>query len=178
MAHALELFFDPDADSAVRDLWRRLDDAGVPSLAGRGEQRHRPHVTLAVAGSIPQAARRSVSAEVARLSIPSLWLYTLGTFPGEEAVLLLGAVVDPEVLALHATVHDCLAGRVTNPSAYYFPGAWIPHCTLAQGISRDQLTAGFDALLPMDPIRASVTEIGVADTRTGEVETLHATSTA
>lgn len=176
MAHALELFFDAEADSQVRELWRRLDDAGVPSLAGRGDQRHRPHVTLAVAGSIPPAARRSVGAEIALLSVPSLWLYTLGTFPGEEAVLLLGAVVDTEVLALHAAVHDCLAGRVTNPSAYYFPGAWIPHCTLAQGLSRGQLAAGFDALLPMDPIRASITEVGVVDTRTGETEILHDTS--
>ncbi len=174
MADAVELFFGPDADTAVRELWQRLEAAGVPSMATRTHQRHRPHVTLAVASSIPASARKAVAAEVGRLSVPSLWLYTLGTFPGEESVLLLGAVVDTEVLALHSTVHDCLAGRVAGPSAYYFPGAWIPHCTLAQGISREQLAAGFDALLPMEPIRASVTGVGVADTRTGEVEVLPA----
>lgn len=172
MAHALELFFDAEADAAVRTLWHRLDDAGIPSLAARTHQRHRPHVTLALAATIPPAARQAVRAETSVLSLPDLWLYTLGTFPGEEAVLLLGAVVDTEVLAVHSAVHDALAGKVIQPSAYYFPGAWIPHCTLAQGITRDQLSAGFAALHPAEPIRAAVTGIGVTDTRTGEVDVL------
>lgn len=172
ISHTLELFFDAEADAAVRDLWRRLDEAGVPSMATRGHRGHRPHVTLAMAGTIPPAARRSLRDELATLSIPDLWLYTLGTFPGEESVLLLGAVVDTELLAVHTAVHDALAGRVREPSAYYFPGAWVPHCTLAQGITPSQLSTGFAALQPTTPIRAAVTEIGVTDTRTGEVEVL------
>lgn len=172
MAHALELFFADDADRAVRALWQRLEDAGVPSLATRTHRQHRPHVTLAVAGTIPAAARKSLRAELRLLSIPDLWLYTLSTFPGEDPVLLMGAVVDTELLAVHSAVHDILAGKVTNPSAYYFPGAWVPHCTLAQGITSEQLAAGFAAALPLEPIRASIAEIGVTDTRTGEIETL------
>jgi hypothetical protein len=31
MAHALETYFDDEADAAVRDLWRRLADADLPS---------------------------------------------------------------------------------------------------------------------------------------------------
>lgn len=172
MAQALELFFDEAADRDVRALWQRLDDAGVPSLAARTHGRHRPHVTLAVAGTIPTSARKALSAELASLSVPDLWLYTLGTFPGEETVLLLGAIVDTEVLAVHSAVHDALAGKAGNPSAYYFPGAWIPHCTLAQGITREELSAGFAALQPLQPIRAPITNIGVTDTRTGDVEIL------
>ncbi|GAA0510688.1 2'-5' RNA ligase [Saccharopolyspora subtropica] len=172
MAHALDFFFDDAADAAVRALWRRLDTAGVPSVASRTHGRHRPHVTLAVAGTIPAAARRSLRGELELLSIPDLWLHTLGTVPGEERMLLLGAVVDTELLAVHSAVHDALAGRVRNPSAYYFPGAWIPHCALAQGVSADQLAAGFRALQPVEPVRASISEIGITDTRTGEVEVL------
>jgi 2'-5' RNA ligase len=172
MAHALELFFDADADAKVRALWRRLEDAGVPSLASHSHRRHRPHVTLAVAGTIPRAARTALRSELRFLSIPDLWLYTLGTFPGEGTVLLLGAVVDTEVLAVHSAVHDVLAGKVSSPSAYCFPGAWIPHCTLAQGITSEQLSDGFAALQPPEPIRAAIAEIGVADTRTGDVEIL------
>lgn len=172
MADALELFFDADADARVRALWQRLEDSGIASLAAHTHRRHRPHVTLAVASSIPAAARKAVTAELSRLSVPQLWLYTLGTFPGEEAVLLLSAVVDTEVLALHSAAHDCLAGRVRAPSAYYLPGAWIPHCTLAQGITREELSAGFAALHPIEPVRAAISEVGVTDTRTGEIDTL------
>ncbi|MER7014957.1 2'-5' RNA ligase family protein [Saccharopolyspora sp. NPDC000359] len=168
MAHALVFFFDDRTESEVRGLQRRLTDAGVPSPVGR----HRPHVVLAAAGSIPAAARKAVRAELDLLSIPDLWLHTLGTFPGEDRALLLGAVVDAELLAVHSAVHDALAGRVQNPSAYYFPGAWIPHCALAQGLTDDQLATGFRALQPPDDVRAAISEVAILDTRTGNADTL------
>lgn len=167
MAHALEMFFDAEAEAAVRLLWKRLVAAGVPTLASR-----RPHVTLAVAGTIPATTRQALRSELRFLSIPNLWLCTLGTVPAEDAVLLLGAVVDTELLAVHSAVHDVLAGKVTAPSAYHFPGAWHPHCPLARGLTTAQLSAGFEALQPPEPIRAAVSGVGVVDTRTGEMEIL------
>lgn len=172
MAHALEAFFDDAADAAVRRLWARLDDAGVPSLAVRSHRRHRPHVSFALGGSLPQATRDRLRAELSLLSLPELWLYTLGTFPTAENVLMLAAVVDPELLAVHAAVHDMLAGTVRAPSAYLLPGYWVPHCTLAQGMADAQLVAGFAALHPVGPVRARITAIGVTDTRTGAVDLL------
>ncbi|RCW40152.1 2'-5' RNA ligase superfamily protein [Halopolyspora algeriensis] len=172
MAQALDLFFDAEADAAVRALWQRLDDAGIPSMAARTHRRHRPHVTLAMGASIPPSARKAVRTELEALSLPDLWLYTLGTFPAEESVLLLGAITDTEILAVHSAAHDALTGKVTQPSAYYLPGAWIPHCTLARGITRSELSAGFAALHPAEPVRAAVTAVGVTDTRTGEIDVL------
>ncbi|QIZ35589.1 2'-5' RNA ligase family protein [Saccharopolyspora sp. ASAGF58] len=172
MAQALVSFFDDAAESGIQALWRRLDDAGVPSIATRSGGKHRPHVTFAAAAGIPTAARKALRTELELLSIPDLWLHTLGTFPGEDRVLLLGAVVDTELLAVHSAVHDALAGRVQHPSAYYFPGAWIPHCTLAQGITDDQLAVGFRALQPPEPVRAGISEIAIVDTRTGDTETI------
>jgi hypothetical protein len=166
MAQTLEMFFDADAEAAVRSLWRRLDAAGVPTLSTR------PHVTLAAAETIPTATRKALRSELRILSIPNLWLPTLGTVAAEDTVLLLGAAVDTELLAVHSAVHDVLAGKVTNPSAYHFPGAWNPYCPLARGLTTAQLTAGFAALQPPEPVRAAVSEVGVVDTRTGEVEIL------
>ena len=172
MAHALEAFFDDAADAAVRRLWAQLDDAGVPSLAVRSHRRHRPHVTFALGGALPVATRDRLRAELSLLSLPELWLYTLGTFPTAENGLLLAAVVDTELLAVHAAVHDVLAGTVRAPSAYYLPGSWVPHCTLARGVDGAALAAGFAALHPVTPVRARITAIGVTDTRTGEVDPL------
>jgi 2'-5' RNA ligase len=172
MAHALELFFDAEADGAVRALWRRLDGAGVPSLARHSHRRHRPHVTLAVAGGIPARTRDALRADLAMLAMPDLWLYTMGTFPTEQNGLFLGAVVDAELLAVHSAAHDALAGKVQQPWAYYLPGAWVPHCTLAQDLTTEQLTRAVAALQPVTPIRARVAEVGITDTRTGEVEVL------
>ncbi|MGH3881090.1 MAG: 2'-5' RNA ligase family protein [Actinophytocola sp.] len=172
MAQALEFWFDDAADAAVRGLWRRLDMAGVPSLATRTHGRHRPHVTFAVAGAIPPRTRETLREDLRLLSIPNLWLSTLAAFSTSETVLMLAAVVDTELLAVHSAVHDVLAKKVKQPSAYYLPGSWVPHCTLAQGMEPAQMTAGFAALYPVEPIKARVTEIAVVDSHTGEAEVL------
>lgn len=173
MAHAVQLLFDDRTDAAVRALWQRLDAAGVPSLAGHSHRRHRPHVTLAVAGAIAARTRDALRVDLAPLAVPDLWLHTLGAFPTERSPLFLGALVDTELLAVHSTAHDVLAGRVQQPSAYYLPGAWVPHCTLAPDLTADQLASGLVALHPVSPVRATVQGIGICDTRTGEVDVLH-----
>ena len=166
MVQALEFYFDAEAEAAVRALRQRLDQAGVPSLGGR------PHVTFAAGSVIPAAARRALTVDLTRLALPNLWLYTLGTFPTAENVLFLGAVTDAEVLAVHVAVHDALAGRVRDPWAYFLPGAWVPHCALAQDLTPSQLAAGFAALHPAEPVRAKIGEIGITDSRTGETDLL------
>ena len=172
MAQGLAFLFDPDADAAVRSLWARLERAGVPSLATHTHGRHRPHVTFALAGAIPQNTRDALRADLRQLAIPRLWLNTLGAFATVENVLMLAAVVDTELLAVHSAVHDILAGRVRQPSAYYLPGSWVPHCTLAQGIDPAQTAAGFAAVHPVEPIHTTVTEIAVVDSHTGEAAPL------
>lgn len=172
MADVLAVFFDDEADAAVRALWQRLERAGVPSLSSRTHRNHRPHVSFAVAGAIPAKARTALRRDLELLSLPNLWLYTLGTFPTNENVLFLGAVADTELIAVHSAVHDALAGKVRNPSAYYLPGAWVPHCALAEDITPEQFVAGMAALHPIEPIRATIAGLGIVDTKTGEVSEL------
>lgn len=173
MAQSLECYFDGEAEAAVRALWQRLERAGVPSPLSGEYGHHRPHVTFALGSVIPPAARRDLATDLARLALPRLWLYTLGSFPTSNNVLFLGAVTDAELLAVHVAVHDTLAGRVRDPWAYYLPGAWIPHCTLAEDITPAQLAAAFAALHPAEPIRARIAEVGIADTRTGDIDVLY-----
>ncbi|TCP56704.1 2'-5' RNA ligase superfamily protein [Tamaricihabitans halophyticus] len=170
MVQALEAFFDEPAEEAVRELWRRLDSAGIPSLASRGKGR--PHVTFAVAGGIPARSRAELASELRLLSLPTIWLYTLGTFPTTETQLVLTAVVDAELLAVHSAIHEVLANRAKNPSAYYMPGAWVPHCTLSREIDTASLASAMSTLHPIRPIKARVREIGITDTATGEVDSL------
>lgn len=172
MAQALEFYFDDEADAAVRGLWRRLDKAGVPSLATRTHGRHRPHVTFALASVIPPKTREALREDLRLLSIPRLWLYSLSAFSASDLGLMITAVVDTELLAVHSAVHDVLAKKVKQPSAYYLPGSWVPHCTLAQGLEPNQATAGFAALFPLEPIKAGVSEVAVCDTHTGATDTL------
>lgn len=163
MAQALEFHFDGDADAAVRGLWRRLADHGVPSPVTA------PHVTFAAAGTIPATTRDALREDLRLLSIPVLWLSILTAADGE---LAMTAVVDTELLAVHSAVHDVLAKRVRQPVARYLPGSWMPHCVLARDLEPAQARAGFAALYPVGSIRARITEIAVVDTRTGETDVL------
>ncbi|MGI5126282.1 2'-5' RNA ligase family protein [Pseudonocardia sp. CA-107938] len=140
----------------------RLDPAALDALRGLrarvGGPSSEPQVRVAAAASIPPAARAALADEVRVLALPSLWLATLGTVAGRPDELVLAAVVDAELLAVHQAVHDALAGRVKGPVAAYLPGTWLPHCVLA---TRDPASA-FAALHPVAPIRARVTGVDVS----------------
>jgi len=141
-----------------------LDDAATAGLA---ELRARPAargiavpstpaaVTVAAATMIPAAAQEVLAAELRLLVLPSIWLATLATVAGRPDEVVLAAVVDAELLAVHAAVHDALAGRVRGPVAAYLPGAWLPHCVLAT----DRPVEAFATLHPVVPVRARITDV-------------------
>nr|WP_245614448.1 2'-5' RNA ligase family protein [Actinokineospora inagensis] len=161
------VLFEDRANAAVTGLLDRLDQAGVPS-----DRQFPPHVTFAMASDIPAKTRAALRADLRVLSVPHLWLYTLSAFSSTENVLVLGAVVDTELLAVHSAVHDVLAGKVRNPSSYYLPGSWVPHCTLAHGMTETETAAGFQALFPVEPVEARVKQVAILDTVSREVDVL------
>ena len=151
MAQTVRFLLDDDARQALAGLRARLAAVGVPVP---GDE---PAVTAAAAAVVPPAAQDALAAELRLLAIPSVWLATLGTVAGRPDELVLAAVVDAELLAVHAAVHDALAGRVRGPVAAYLPGAWLPHCVLATARPAE----AFAALHPVTPIRACVTGVAV-----------------
>jgi hypothetical protein len=171
MAHAIEMYVDDRADAAVRRLWQRLADAGLPSLATRTHRRHRPHVSLVVAESLDGADLAPLRS-VLMSRRPTLSLYTLSTFPGSSGVLILGVQVTAELLAFHADVHAALAGQPIRHWAYYQPGSWIPHCALAEGLDGPEAGKAFGLLADYQPITAEVTSAGIKDTATGAITLL------
>jgi hypothetical protein len=140
---------DDAACHALTALRARVAAAGIPVP---GDE---PAVTVAAATAVPPAARHALDEELRLLSIPSVWLATLGTVAGRPDELVLAAVVDAELLAVHAAVHDALAGRVRGPVAAYLPGAWLPHCVLATARPAE----AFAVLHPVTPVRAEVVAI-------------------
>lgn len=152
------------ADPAARELTALralLAAAGLAVPAGR------PGVTVAAAAAIPAGTRAALATAVSVLALPALWLASLGTVGGRDE-LVLAAIVDTELLAVHDAVHDVLAGRVRGPVAAYLPGAWLPHCVLATSGAAE----GFARLHPLAPIRTPVVGLEIADSRTGTSERL------
>jgi 2'-5' RNA ligase len=167
MAHAVELLFDPATEAAVKDLWTRLETAGVPSLASRTHRRHRPHVSLSVAERIETQQLESVHERLAATQL-DITLYSPAVFP-RPGVLYLSVVPTLPLLRLHEEVHAALRDGMVRPRDGYSVGAWMPHCTLAQDLTRAQLVQGIDMLHDQPIIMARVSSVGLLDTATGEV---------
>ena len=151
VAQTVRFTLDDVARAALTGLRARLAAAGIPVPSDE------PAVAVAAAAAVPPAAHDALDAELRLLAIPSVWLATLGTVAGRPDELVLAAVVDAELLAVHAAVHDALAGRVRGPVAAYRPGTRLPHCVLATARPAE----AFAALHPVAPVRARVTGVGV-----------------
>ena len=59
MVAAVELYVDRPAERRIRVLWDALEAAGIPSMRGLLDGRHRPHLSLAVAEELDPAAVRA-----------------------------------------------------------------------------------------------------------------------
>jgi hypothetical protein len=138
MVHTIELIFDDDTESAVRQLWADLAAAGIPGQAPAS----RPHVTLLVA--------EQIAADVDALLIPLSQRMPLpctigapmlfGRFSKNNTVLARLLVPTFELLAVHAEVHrHCSAHLLPGPAPNSAPGQWTAHVTLARRISGAQL---------------------------------------
>jgi 2'-5' RNA ligase len=167
MGHAVELLFDPTTEAAIKDLWARLEISGVPSLARRTHRRHRPHISLSVAERIDTTQLQGASDRLTATHL-DVTLYAPAVFP-RPGVLYLSVIPTLALLRLHKQVHTTLRDSIIAPRDGYSVGAWMPHCTLAQDLTRAQLVRGIDLLHDQQPITAHVSSAGLLDTTTGDV---------
>ena len=148
---------DDDAAAQLARLRARAAKAGCCVPADR------PALTAAAATAVPPSARAALADELRVLALPTVWLGTLGAAASRPDELVLAAVVDAELLAVHAAVHDALAGRVRGPVAAFLPGAWLPHCVLATTRPAD----AFAALHAVEPVRAQIVGVEVSERGVG-----------
>ena len=154
MAHALELYFDANADAAVRDLWRSIDS---PLLAAGA----RPHVSLAVADTCECDPLRT-ALDLTRIHNVEITMESLAAFREPQPVVVLAVRKTPRLAALQEDVWHHFTIRATNPRLEYAPHHWVPHCTLTYGIDdADAVMARCRAARL--PIEARIVEMGLVD---------------
>ena len=167
---SVELLLDADADEAVREEWRKLDDAGLPSLARHTGASNRPHVTLLVA---PEGAETRIAPlrEAAVLLPLPVTLGGLVLFPSRHgAVLARAVVVTAALLAVHRAVHDAV-GRAVTALPVSIPDAWTPHVTLARRLTPAQVGAALE-VLEIPVLAATATQLRLWDSATRLVHPL------
>ena len=131
MGYAVELYYDPVSEQAVREIWDGLGAAlGRPSLSRLGA---RPHVSLAVysEGLDTAGLQESLPGFAQSISPFNFRLSSVGTFSGQEGVVFLAPVVTRRLLAIHGRFHEVFSRYDGHAADYCRPGNWVPHCTVA-----------------------------------------------
>ncbi|ASW54475.1 2'-5' RNA ligase family protein [Plantactinospora sp. KBS50] len=161
MVAALELYLDTDATRRIRALWAALDAEGVQSLRSLLEQRHRPHVSLAVAPRLdPERVAEALAGATVAAPLRLSFQY-VGQFVGR--VLWLGPAPTAELLAHQRSVYERLVGAGIPVAEQYRPGHWVPHCTLSMRVPNPLMSIAVRRCLEVLPIDATVTGAAVAD---------------
>lgn len=144
MVQSVELLPGPAVEAWLRAQWTALADAGLPSLAHHQGETNRPHVTLAVAGSVTADAETSLEAVLAGTAWRDAAVRAGGFVVfgphgrGGRFVLARLAVPSQALLCLHAAVARAWQ-PVTDVPPTARPGAWTPHLTLASRLTATQL---------------------------------------
>jgi 2'-5' RNA ligase len=165
MSLAVCLLIDEPAHAAIRQLWRRLEDAGVPSLATHTHGRHVPHLTLAALRTfcIPDVQRALAGLPVAAPDV--LHFDALGAFRRSRCWLAPAASAD--LVARQVAVVEAALSTGAELHRHYRPGVWVPHLTLAPRLHTTDLPAVARVVYDVLPLTAPVTRATLIDTSTG-----------
>lgn len=165
MVAALECYLDAHATRRVRGLWDAYEEAGIPSMRGLADRRHRPHLSLVAADVLdPQVVAAALDGMPAAPPL-RLDFQFVGQFIGR--VVWLGPAPTAELLAHHAEVYARLAAAGIEVYDLYRPGTWVPHCTLSMRVPRPMVAEAVRLGLEVLPITATVTAAAVADYNRG-----------
>lgn len=166
MGYAIELFYDDEAEQAVRKVWDGIGTAlGKASLSELGA---RPHVSLAVydddlvTTGFPEQLH-----EFAQSIYPfDSFLSSVSVFTRQDGVVFLAPVVTRQLLAVHAQFHDVFSRHEKTVVAHYLPGNWVPHCTVAIDLAAPELTEAMAYCCEaFQPVTGRFQEIGLVEFR-------------
>ena len=176
MPFVAELYFDPPTEERIRGAWKTLDEAGISDSMPKGG--YRPHVSLGVCNHLETNSLAqeltTFAAGIApfRLSFPNI-----GIFSTSEGVVYLGTTVTEQLLNVHTAFHEIFKKYAKEQREYYTVGQWVPHCTLAFGLSEDQIAEAVTVCRQIDlPVSTEVTGIGLVEVSATGCQTLAAFS--
>ncbi|MFD6034783.1 2'-5' RNA ligase family protein [Streptomyces griseoincarnatus] len=170
----VELLVDEATESAVREAWRRLADAGLPSQARHRSPTNRPHLTLAACPELTAPIRWELAEAAAALPLPVRFAGLI-RFERPTSVLAWSLELDAALTDLHRTVWDAVTAdnRPETLNPLHAPDNWSPHITLGRTRRPGAFTSRrIPQLLPPLPLSAHLTTLRSFDTETGTLEIL------
>lgn len=147
MDYAILLSFDMQADEQIRQLAQQLVDGGANTTYL--DSGLRPHLTLAEFNTSRIADVRIILNELAAQAVQPIRikLASAGFFPGDLAVIFLSPIVDEQLLSFHRQTNSALEPLCEEFSPLYQEESWVPHCTVALDLDKDEFAAASSAMM-------------------------------
>ena len=140
MDYALELLFDKRATNLIMSLWAILTKEGLRRSV-EGDPKY-PHLSLYVWQSLPSQTFNPAFSNLARSPNQGLQDITLDRtdfFFGPSSVLYLAPRHNPSLFDLHKRWLASLMDTASTVLSTYLPGNWVPHVTLADHLTNEEL---------------------------------------
>lgn len=175
--YGVVLHFDFKTECIFNNLWKELSDNGISNYAYEIQNR-RPHLTLADYSELEEPQYKELfDRYYESASRMSLTFNMIGTFINSGA-LFLSPNPTRELIELHFKHHTHFKEYSQFSNSMYSPERWIPHCTIANRLSNQQLLEALQySTNRLEMIEAEVQEISFVKIRNQNnkkvVETIH-----
>ena len=165
MALAVCLLFDARSEQAIRRLWHRLEDLGVPTLLTHTHGQHVPHVSYAVLRSFDLEKVSDALALLPDEGPMVLHFDAIGMFRRSRTWLLPSVTSD--IARRQERVVEAVESTGADLHQHYRPGVWVPHCTLAPRTTLERLPTIASAVFDVLPLITTADRAALIDTSTG-----------
>lgn len=166
MALAVCLLLAPQDEHALRGLWRRVEEAGVPSMASHTHGRHVPHLSYAVLQTFEVDSVRAAVAALPDGGPLTIHLSALAAAPRGRVWLIPAA--STELLRRQRAVVDAVIATGAELHRHYVPGRWLPHVSVAPRARLADLPVVADVAYAVLPLEAYASRAALIDSATGE----------
>lgn len=166
MALAVCLLFAPAHERALRGLWRRVEEAGVPSMTSHTHGRHVPHLSYAVLRSFDVAAVRAGVGALPDRGPLTVHLNAVAAAPRGRVWLVPAA--SAALVERQQAVADAAAATGADLHRHYLPGRWLPHVSIAPRARLQDLPVVADVAYAVLPLTVQADRAALVDSATGE----------
>jgi len=146
MSYAVLLYFDPQTEATIQKLMVEVSkQLGAGELLPEG---FRPHLTLTGFEKPPaEGFRTSLKAFASKTPYIPIRLAAVGAFPTDQGVVYLAPSISQQLLKVHLNLYKLLDEFEIESNANFAQGVWVPHCSVAYGLTPEHACQAIATIL-------------------------------
>lgn len=168
--YAVDLFLDEKSSEYIKSIWRELSKNKIGSGLDNVKLLE-PHITLAIYDEIDDMGDFVKRLEDFSKGLKSMKsrFDILGSFP-TTGTCLISPMITEEILSMHRDFYKVMKDYDYSAREFYKPERWNPHCSLASGLSLEELKKVLDySLNVFVPFEGAFYGIGLYDLKTDKL---------